>query len=257
MKVYEFGKDNQKTFLMFQCTAEPWWVFKPSAEAVAKDFHVFLFISDGHDEMGTDFISIEKNVEQAVSYLHDKGILHLDMAYGVSMGGASVMYMLANRMLPVNKAIVDAGITPYNYPKWFCRLIAIKDYLSIRIAFKSIKLMKMLMPPQRWTPEGEDSHEHYQKLFEFGKNHYSKRTIYNVFWSANNYPMPCPVPKIDTDIEYWYGEEEKAARKKDLVYAKKAFPQMKLKEFKGLAHAELVMMFPERFHSEVIRFWNA
>lgn len=69
--------------------------------------------------------------------------------------------------------------------------------------------------------------------------------------------MPCPVPKIDTDIEYWYGEEEKAARKKDLVYAKKAFPRIILKEFKGLAHAELVMMFPERFHSEVIRFWNA
>lgn len=30
-----------------------------------------------------------------------------------------------------------------------------------------------------------------------------------------------------------------------------------LKEFKGLAHAELVMMFPERFAGEVNRFLSA
>ena len=53
--------------------------------------------------------------------------------------------------------------------------------------------------------------------------------------------MPCPVPKIDTGIEYWYGEE-KAARKKTLSMRKR-HSQMKLKEFKGLAHDW--MMFPE------------
>lgn len=254
MQVYEFGKDNKNTFLMFQCTAEPWWVFKNSAEAVSRDFRVFLFISDGHDETGTDFISIEKNVEQAVSYLHEEGIQYLDMVYGISMGGSSVMYMLANQMFPVKKAVIDAGITPYPYPKWLCRMISIKDYLLIKTAFKSLKLMKKIMPPERWTPEGEDPEEHYQKLFEFGKNHYSNKTIYNVFWSTNNYPMPNPAPSVNTEIEYWYGEEEKSKRKQDIAYAKKAFPQITLKEFKGLEHGELVMMFPERFHQEVLKF---
>lgn len=256
MKVYEFGKNNKKTMLMFQCTAEPWWVFKPSAEEVAKDFHVFLFISDGHDEMGTEFVSIEKNVEQATSYLHGKGVRYLDMVYGVSMGGASVIYMLANNEVPVKKAIIDAGITPYTYPKWMCRLIAVRDYLMVRTAFSSLKLMKMIMPANRWTPKGEDQEEHYKKLYEFGKKHYTGKTIYNVFWSTNNYTMPNSIPKIDTEVEYWYGEEEKTARKRNFVYAKKVFPKIIPKEFKGLAHAELVMMFPEIFHREVMRFWN-
>ncbi len=256
MKVYEYGEDNKKTLLMFQCAAEPWWVFKSSAEALSKDFHVFLFISDGHDEIGTDFLSIEKNVEQAVSYLNGEGVQHLDMVYGISMGGSSVMYMLANQAMPVKKAIVDAGITPYPYPKWLCRIIALKDYLMVKIGFKSLRLMKMVMPPERWTPKGEDPEEHYQKLFEFGRNHYSNKTIYNVFWSANNYPMPDPIPTSKTKMEYWYGEEEKAARKNDLAYAKKAFPQIVPRELKGMQHGELVMMFPERFHQEVLRFWN-
>jgi hypothetical protein len=68
--------------------------------------------------------------------------------------------------------------------------------------------------------------------------------------------MPETVPASDTEMEYWYGQEEKAARKSDLAYAKKAFPQIIIKEFKGLEHAELVMMFPERFHQEIMRFWN-
>ena len=27
-------------------------------------------------------------------------------------------------------------------------------------------------------------------------------------------------------------------------------------KFEGLAHAELVLMFPERFYSEITRFWK-
>ena len=256
MKVYEYGQNHGKTMLMFQCAAEPGWVFFRTAEAVAEDFHVFLVVPDGHDEQGTDFISVEKYAKDAVSYLQEKGIKKLDLLYGCSMGGGAVMHWLAYQMMPVKKAIVDGGITPYSYPKWICRLIAIKDYLMIKTGYSSVGLMKKVMPPERWTPEGEDPDEHYRRIYEFGKVHFSGKTIYNVFWSANNYSMPEPVPAVDTEMEYWYGEEEKKARKDNLAYARKAFPQITPKEFKGLEHAELLMMFPDRFHQEVMRFWN-
>ena len=78
MKVFEFGEMHEKTFVMFQCAAEPWWVFKASAEAMAKDYHVYLFIADGHDELGTEFVSIEKNVKDAADFLRKKGILRVE-----------------------------------------------------------------------------------------------------------------------------------------------------------------------------------
>jgi hypothetical protein len=80
---------------MFQCAAEPWWVFKASAEEMAKDYHVFLFIADGHDELGTEFISLEKYVKDAAEYLRARGTGHVDAMYGVSMGGAAVIRFLA------------------------------------------------------------------------------------------------------------------------------------------------------------------
>jgi pimeloyl-ACP methyl ester carboxylesterase len=254
MKVHEFGTGREKTFAMFPCTAEPWWAFRKSAEAIAEHCRVFLFMPDGHDESGADFVSVEKTVEDAARWLRGKGVLRLDAAYGVSMGGACVIRFLATQDIPVEKAMIDAGITPYPYPKWICRLIALRDFLFLFPAVKSLWLMKKLAPPERWTPEGEDPEEHYRKIYEFEKKHYSAKTIYNVFWSANNYSMPEPTPRVETRIEYWYGEEEKNARKNDLAYVRKAFPQTAPREFGGLAHAELVLMFPERFQQEVARF---
>ena len=74
-------------------------------------------------------------------------------------------------------------------------------------------------------------------LFLFYKRHYSPRTIYNVFWSTDNYSMPDPVPRVDTKIEYWYGEEEKRAREKehDIEFVSRTYPQTVFIEFKGLA----------------------
>ena len=254
MKVYEFGAGNGKTFVMFQCAAEPWWVFKPSAEAMARDWHVYLFIADGHDEQGTTFTTLEKNARDAAEYLRGKGIKKVEAMYGVSMGGASVIRFLATEDIPVDKAIIDAGITPYPYPKLICRLISVADWVSIMLGTKSLTLMKLAMPPKRWTPAGEDPEAHYRKIFDFEKRHFSPRTIYNVFWSTNNYDMPDPVPRVPTEIEYWYGEQEKRARKNDIAYTKRAFPQTVVREFAGLAHAELVLMFPERFYREATRF---
>lgn len=254
MKVYEFGTEHEKNFVMFQCAAEPWWVFKASAEAMAKDYHVCLFIADGHDEQGTTFVSIEKNVKDAADWLRKAGISRVDAMYGVSMGGASVIRFLATEDIPVDKAIIDAGITPYPYPRFICRLISCWDWITIMLGTKSMTLMKLAMPPERWTQEGEDPEEHYRKIFDFEKHHFSSRTIYNVFWSTNNYSMPDPIPIVDTRIEYWYGEEERKARKNDLTYTRKVYPQTVVREFRGLAHAELVLMFPERFYEEVTRF---
>jgi pimeloyl-ACP methyl ester carboxylesterase len=254
MKIYEFGTQHDKVFVMFPCAAEPWWVFRESAEAMARDYHVYLVIADGHDEQGTTFVSIEKNVSDAAAYLRAKGVRSIDGLYGVSMGGASVIRFLATVDIPVEKAIIDAGITPYPYPKWVCRLIAMKDWVTVMLGTKSYALMKLAMPPKRWTPAGQDPERHYRRIFDFEKHHFSSKTIWRVFWGTNNYAMPDPLPKVGAKIEYWYGEEERKARKNNLAYTLKVYPQTVPREFKGLAHAELVMMFPERFYKEVTRF---
>ncbi len=239
---------------MFPCTAEPWWVFRASAEAMAETWHVFLIMPDGHDGEGTEFESVERSAHDAAAFLRARGIARVDAMYGVSMGGAIVTRFLAAEKIPVEKAIIDAGITPYELPRSLCRLIAARDWACIMLGTRSLRLMKLAMPPARWTPAGEDPEEHYRKVLDFERHSFSSRTAYRVFWSANNYAMPKPVPAVGTEIEYWYGDEEERARREDLARVRAAYPQTVPRKFAGLAHAELVMMFPARFRSEALRF---
>ena len=82
------------------------------------------------------------NPKDAAEYLRARGIGHVDAMYGVSMGGAAVIRFLATEDISVEKTIIDAGITPYPYPKWICRLLSVKDLITVILGTRSLKIMK-------------------------------------------------------------------------------------------------------------------
>ena len=59
--------------------------------------------------------------------------------------------------------------------------------------------------------------------------------------------LPCPV-------QYWYGETERAARKWDIAYMKKVFPDTVFVENKGQDHAESFTLHPEGFCDQLESF---
>lgn len=76
---------------------------------------------------------------------------------------------------------------------------------------------------------------------------FSDRTIRNVFWSANNYALPKRSAKIGAKITYWYGDDEKKDRRRNIQFIKRYFPQARIHGIPKMAHAELVMVHPEKF----------
>ena len=109
MTVREFGTENERHMLFFPGSCEPWQEFAPAAERLAKQFHVLLVTPDGHDpDEHTEFISVEKTVDDAALWLRAHGIDRLDALYGLSFGGGMVVRFLATQSVPVKKAIIDA-----------------------------------------------------------------------------------------------------------------------------------------------------
>jgi hypothetical protein len=92
-----------------------------------------------------------------------------------------------------------------------------------------------------------DAMEAYLKTF-------SDRTIRNIFWSANNYALPKRSAKIGAKITYWYGDDEKKDRRRDIRFIKRYFPQTRIHGIPKMAHAELVMVHPEEFCRYAERF---
>lgn len=247
MQILEHGQEHERTLLFFPCTAEPVWAFSDTIELLSRKRHVFQVVYDGHQpEYPGDFTSVEKTVEEVTAYLKAHGIARLDGAYGCSMGGACLTRLLALGTMPVDRAIVDGGITPYPFPYPVRKLLFLRDVVSFQIAANNRGVLESAFPPERFTPAGHDSVKEYDAMEAYLKT-FSRRTISNVFWSANNYALPKSPAKITTKITYWYGDEEKKDRRRDIRFIKRYFPQVRIHGIPKMAHAELVMVHPEEF----------
>ena len=247
MQILEHGQAQERTLLFFPCTAEPVWAFADTITLLSQRWHVFQVVYDGHQpEYPGDFTSVEQTVDEVISYLKSHGVSRLGGAYGCSMGGACLTRMLALGEMPIDRAIIDGGITPYQLPFLVRKLLLARDVLSFKMAANSRKVLEAAFPPERFTPAGHDPKKEYDAMEVYLKT-FSDRTIRNVFWSANNYALPKRSAKIGAKITYWYGDDEKKDRRRDIRFIKRYFPKARIHGIPKMAHAELVMVHPEKF----------
>ena len=247
MQILEHGTKNGRTLLFLPCTAEPVWAFEGAIALLAQKWHVFQAVYDGHQpENPGDFTSVEQTVDEVAAYLRARGVTRLDAAYGCSLGGACLTRLLALGEIPVKRAVIDGGITPYRFAYPMRRLVLLRDVLGFKLVAVSRRVLEAAFPPERFTLPGHDSREEYDAIEAYLKT-YSHRTIRNVFWSGNNYALPEPPAPINTGIVYWYGEEEERDRRSNIRFISRYFPQAHIRSIPNMAHAELVMIHPEAF----------
>lgn len=247
MQILEHGAENERTLLFLPCTAEPVWAFADTVALLAQQWHVFQAVYDGHQpEYPGDFLSVEKTADDILAWFSQRGIRRLDAAYGCSLGGCCLTRLLALGTLPIGCAVIDGGITPYQLPLAARIGLGVRDYLQFKLVAGSRGILEAAFPPERFTPAGEDPTKQYDKIEAYLKT-YSGHTIWNVFWSANNYSLPAVPAKTGTKITYIYGDEEKKDRKRNIHFIKNYFPQARIHGIPKMAHAELVMIYPEEF----------
>lgn len=155
----------------------------------------------------------------------------------------------------VGRAIIDAGITPYQMPLPLRRLACLRDYLGFKLITRSRKILEAACPPERWTLPGRDPVKEYDALTAYLKT-YSGKTIRNIFWSANNYALPPEPAETGCRITYWYGDEEKQARRSNIRFIKQYFPHAQMHGIPKMDHAELVMIHPQDFYRRAMEFFT-
>ena len=257
MQILEHGQENKRLLLFFPCTAEPVWAFEGAMRLLSQKWRIFQVIYDGHQpENPGDFTSVEQTVDEVTAYLKKRGVTRLDAAYGCSLGGACLTRLLALGELPVDRAIIDGGITPYRFPYLLRRLVLLRDVLGFKIVAKSRRVLEAAFPPERFTLPGHDTREEYDAIAAYLKT-YSAQTIRNVFWSGNNYALPNPPAPIAAEIVYWYGDEEKKDRRGNIRFIRRYFPQAHIRAIPKMAHVELVMVHPEAFLRYAEEFLNS
>lgn len=251
MKFHEFGCENEKILLMFHGSCMTFDMYEKSIKIMAEKIHVIIPAITGHDlSIVEDFTSVEEVVSEAEDWLLRRGYNEIDGLYGLSMGGGLAIHMLANKRVKVKYAVIDGGMTPYQFPWLVTRLIAVRDFLMLELGRSNKKLVEKFFPHEKYTNEGID------KVYKVLR-HYSAKSIWRVFESCNNYSMPNPVPVINTQIEYWYGEDEEKERALDIKYVKKIWPHVKFRRILNAGHGEYCMRYPDEFSNGILNILGA
>ena len=157
------------------------------------------------------------------------------------MGGSISLLVALGQKIPIRHCISDGGITPYQLPWIVTRFIALKDYIMMMIGRAGgVGLLEKAFATDEYSKED------LQYVADVLR-HCSSKTLWRTFESCNNYKIPDPLPKLDTQLHYWYASEEEKERKQDIEYVRRNFPQTDFTVLHDLGHGGLVLLKPELF----------
>ena len=225
-------------------------VFEYVIPILEKDYHLIIPAIPGldPDNPKSEFTSIEDIESKITDYLINSGYAHVKCLYGCSMGGSLVIRMLASNKIITDFAVIDAGITPYEMNKFFTYCIGVRDWCMTQIGkYASVNALSSVFDPKKYK---ENDILYIKKVL----NSMSSKTIWNGFYSTNNYSMPKDFKEPTCKIQYWFGDEEKKEREWDINYIKKVYPKTIFVENKGQNHAEFFSLHPVEFCKQLKEF---
>ena len=114
MRIHEFGTEHEKTVLLLHSACLSWRMFQPAAERLQTQYHLIIPALPAHDpDEKTPYTSVEAIAAELGDWLAQRGISTLWGLYGVSMGGAVALRLLADGKIAVQTSVLDAAFTPY------------------------------------------------------------------------------------------------------------------------------------------------
>ena len=243
ISIHEYGKENKNIIVMFHPLGVWYDVFEYVTPILEKDYHLIIPAIPGldPDNPKSEFTSIEDIESKITDYLIKSGHTHVKCLYGCSMGGSLVIRMLASNKIITDFAVIDAGITPYEMNKFFTYCIGVRDWCIAQIGkYTSANVLSSVFDPKKYK---ENDILYIKKVL----NSMSSKSIWNGFYSTNNYSMPKDFKEPKCKIQYWFGDEEKKEREWDINYIKKVYPKTIFVENKGQNHAEFFSLHPVEF----------
>ena len=118
MDFRNFGNIGSPTLLLIPGLGVSYEIFLPLIGLLEKRFHVVAVLVDGFTlGQNTEFTSIDDQARQVSKYIKENLGGHLDIAYGLSLGGKILSRILERNEVHISHSIMDAApLLPL--PRW-------------------------------------------------------------------------------------------------------------------------------------------
>ena len=216
-------------------------IFLPLIELMRDKFHVIAAGIDGF-LLGKEskFTSVDDQAAQAISYVNEHLNGHLDVAYGLSLGGKILSRMLERNEIVIDHAIMDAApLLPL--PKWLVDPLRYYQSANVWTCYHWTGFW-------RWV-----FHSHYfdvlldecRKVWPYGKGKAAREGYKDVYTN-----------KLESihgaDIHFWYGTKEAFVAKPQVNHLLRLYPDAHIEVFPKMNHGQLLVDCPEEVARRIL-----
>ena len=241
MIFHTYGDKENPTLLLIPGLGVSYEIFLPLIDLLKGDFHIIAVGIDGF-LLGQEsrYTSVDDQAVQAIRYVQKNLNGHLDIAYGLSLGGKILSRIMERNEVVTDHAIMDAApLLPL--PKWSVDPLRYYQSFNVWTCYHWTGFWKFVF------------HSHYfdvlldecKKVWPYGKGK-SVRDGYKDVYTH----------KLETihgaDIHFWYGTKEAFVAKPQATHLCKIHPDTHVEVFPGMNHAQLLVDHPEEVAKKIL-----
>ena len=218
-------------------------IFLPLIELMRDKFHVIVAGIDGF-LLGKEsqFTSVNDQAAQVIGYVKEHLDGHLDVAYGLSLGGKILSRIMERNEIVIDHAIMDAApLLPL--PKWLVDPLRYYQSANVWTCYHWTGFW-------RWV-----FHSHYfdvlldecKKVWPSGKGKAVRDGYKDVYTN-----------KLESihgaDIHFWYGTKEAFVAKPQVDHLLKLCPEAHIEVFPKMNHGQLLVDHPDEIARRIFAF---
>ena len=234
MEFHVFGREGAPSLLLIPGLGVSDEIFLPLVDLLKDRFRIVTTGIDGF-LIGKEscFTSVDDQAAQIIRYVREVMDGHLDMAYGLSLGGKILSRVMERNEIVVNHAILDAApLLPL--PRWSVDPLRYYQSFNVWTCYHWTGFW-------RWV-----FHSHYfdvlldecKKVWPSGKGKAVRDGYKDVY-----------THKLESihgaDVHFWYGTKEAFVAKPQAKHLRALHPDVHVEVFPGMNHGQLLVDHPD------------
>ncbi|MCR4860470.1 MAG: alpha/beta hydrolase [Bacteroidales bacterium] len=239
-----FAKEGAPSLLLIPGLGVSYEIFLPLIGLLQEAFHIVAAGIDGF-LLGREsrFTSVDDQAAQAIGYVKENLNGHLDVAYGLSLGGKILSRILERNEIVTDHAIMDAApLLPL--PKWSVDPLRYYQSLNVWTCYHWTGFWKWLF------------HSHYfdvildecKKVWPYGKGKAVRDGYKDVY-----------THKLESihgaDIHFWYGTKEAFVARPQAKHLLALCPGAQVEVFPKMNHGQFLVDHPEEVAVRIRRIF--
>lgn len=241
MDFHVYGTQGKPSLLLLPGLGVSYEIFLPLIERLQDRFYIIAASVDGFT-LGkqTRFTSVDDQAAQTIPYVQSELGGHLDVAYGLSLGGKILSRMLERNEIVIDHAIMDAApLLPL--PNWLVDPLRYYQAFNVWTCYHWTDFWKLVFRSHYFDVLLDEC----KKVYPFG----GKQAVLDGYKSVYTNRLNAIQ---GADIHFWYGTKEAFVAKPQVKHLLQLCPSAHVEEFDGMNHGQLLVDHPEEVAKRII-----